>query len=123
MTREEIENEVRSDLARMDLDFLHRETGISYHTKVTLITGYLLFILEKYADIRPLDEVAITLNRVKDLEEKLAAFGSIPDKYLQQRGQLAQAKKIIRSLISSVLIEWGDDIGEARAFLDKLEEE
>ncbi len=61
--------------------------------------------------------------KIKELEEKLAAFESIQDKYLQQRGQLDQAKKLVRSLISSDSLEigWGDDLAEARAFLDKLE--
>ena len=71
--------------------------------------------------------------KIKDLEAKLsqsqAIYNSLIDgaardtmRINELEKSLTPAKKIIRSLISSVLIEWGDDIGEARAFLDKLEE-
>lgn len=53
MTREEIEEAVRGDLARMDLDWLHRDVGMDYHTKVHLITSYVLGLLERYCAITP----------------------------------------------------------------------
>ena len=78
--------------------------------------------------------------KIKGLEEKLDArkesYKEEFEKYLKAyhieinqkielQKQLAQAKKIIRSLITSDSLEigWGEDIGEARDFLDKLEEE
>lgn len=56
MTYTELVQAVQGDLARMDLDFLHRQTDHDYHQKVNLIVLMVLGLTMKYGDVIPTKE-------------------------------------------------------------------
>lgn len=75
MKRSEMIEAIKGDLARMDLDFMHGRNleAVPYHTRVEMVTSYVLFFAEKYGMLPPiafLSKLGISDNAWENEDEK-----------------------------------------------------
>lgn len=55
MKKSEMIDHIKGDLARLDLDFLHGRNldRTTYHERVEMLSGYILYFVEKYGMLPP----------------------------------------------------------------------